>query len=179
MQRESLSWQRSSIKETKIDMETEKDQDTEQSDTNNHPDFKIPEQIMREAVGFFVIGIKRSEIAERFLAQSPIPDWLHPIAHLDTSDQKTVLSSRLRQADPSSLKYAETKYRQYENNYRAALFQTVNREVEALVMTYLQDAIENNPSIQKTLKTLKKKILDAIKDGLIELDIKIPTNTDE
>jgi len=153
---------------------------TQQQDTtekkDRYPDFKVPHNVMLEALMMSVFGFKRMEIVNRLIAQKPKPEWLKPIQHLDRRTIKNLLSQRLRQVDIQSSKYAYTKYEAAERNFRAAYYQKLNAEVENIVNHFIQDAIQNDPKIRKTIRKLKKQIINAVKKGLIHVNVKIPTH---
>ena len=147
-------------------MDTEKNTETE---------FTIPYEIMLEAVGLFALGLKRSDIVERFLAEHPTPDWLHPLENTDRKQVRTLISQKLRQADPTSSKYAETKYEAYARNIRGVYWRLIHEKVDQITYDFIQDALYKDPNIRKLMRRLKKKITNAVKDGLIEIIPTIPS----
>ena len=151
------------------------------TDKNTAQEFTIPYEVMLEAVGLFAFGLKRSDIVDRFLAEQPTPNWLQPLENMDTKHIRNLLSQKLRQADPTSSKYAETKYETHARNMRGVYWRLIHQKLDEITYDFIQDALYNDPTIRKLLRKLKKKIINAVKQGLIEIIPTIPSKetTDE
>lgn len=116
---------------------------------------KIPDTTMLLSVEKFAMGKNRAQIAEELLDN--LPEELKILADMDRQQAKSLLCSRLRQADPNSTKFAY----KYTKHYREAL----EAAKEALNATMRHAIAARVQSFEKTGDVLNK-VSDKLREHL-------------
>ena len=151
---------------------------TKQSAPENTADFTIPVDVMFKVVWLCVIGYSRTDIAKKFIEDKP--EWLQPIKHHSYQNKVKLLSQRFRTADPRDRKFSRTKYQQHYEQCQDSYHERLDNYYDAFINKLIAEHINNDPDTADLITQLKQRFRKAVKDGLIKIIPKIPTNdTDE
>ena len=91
----------------------------------------IPEEIMHEAVKMFACGSSRTSVTEYILSIDPRPQGMECLNDLPEAEAKVKISQKVRSADPTSSRFADTLYgKLYILHREAARAEAANRAME-------------------------------------------------
>lgn len=117
----------------------------------------IPPNVMLMTVEKIQLGWARIDIAKQLMQQKPLPEWLHPLVQMDTTDAVNLLSQRLRTADPKSDKFSHNKYKKHAD----ATKRTAQQELKERVYKLIDEQVKN---FQQTDTDFAQLIEDAKKE---------------
>lgn len=132
------------------DTEQQTDQTTAIAIVKDQP-IKIPDEIMYEALQEFAMGKTRAQVAEQLLDN--LPKDLERLQQMERKDAKALLCSRLRQADPTSTKFAD----KYESRYLSTLA-AFKDTFKSQMRTMLSARINAMTSTEQTLNDTAEKL---------------------
>lgn len=140
-----------------------KDADTSQTQSMqiDTAEIKIPDKTMFESVEKFALGESRAQIAEELL--NNLPDELQILSQLERGKAKSLLCSRLRQADPNSSKFA-SKYREHYNT----VLKAVREAVGATMRTAITKAVQRHQETDTNLNNIAEKLWSHIEKSTSE-----------
>ena len=118
-------------------------------------EIKIPDKTMFWAIEQFAEGQKRAQIAEELL--NNLPDELKILADMDRAEAKSLLCSRLRQADPNSTKFAF----KYNDHYRKSL-KAVNDAMSGIMRSTLTGRVHSLTKVDSVLNQISDKLSESI-----------------
>ena len=129
---------------------------------------QIPPQVMLQTLEKILCGQTRIDIARTIMEQDPTPQWLLPLMTLDKNDATHILSQRLRQVDPTSSRFSETKYAKHAHNIEKKVSEALHKRIYALIQQHIDDFEHTNAKLVKLIETVEKSI-EVIKDNPTEV----------
>lgn len=114
-------------------------------------EIKVPDETMLWAVEQFALGKKREQIAAAIL--NSLPDALKILSEMDRGEAKALLCSRLRQADPTSTKFAS----KYMGPYNTAL-KSANDVLNARMRHTIAARVHSFEKIDEVLSDTAEKL---------------------
>ncbi|MXZ00237.1 hypothetical protein F4Y93_06155 [Candidatus Poribacteria bacterium] len=96
----------------------------------------LTEDQMKEAVEMFATGMHRQEIVAYFIDNDVRIQGL--LEGRPEEEVREAISQRLRYADPSSNKFAVTKYKEHFENHRVALRSVISNQYEIALTRSIQ-----------------------------------------
>jgi len=118
----------------------------------------IPHAIMLDTVEKIALGWTRIEVAKQLMQQETLPDWLQPLAEMDTTEAANLLSQRLRAADPFNSKFSHSKYQQHAeaviHNAQQALKDRIHLLIDAQIKAFEQTEADYAQLIENAKKEI-------------------------
>lgn len=147
---EQEATERPTTDENETDKQVVSEQQAPAVSQNPLPVGDIPQEVMLQVVEqISCSSASRIDIAKAFIEQDPLPDWLQPLADMDTAEATQLLSQRLRVADPGSSKFAYTKYQEH----LIACKELIREKLQARLQELITQSIDKHQQIQTELET--------------------------
>lgn len=130
----------------------------------------MTEEQMTQAVELFAQGVPRAHIAQMHIDEptEAIEDSISKIGEQPTKEK---IANQLRNADPTSSKFAETKYLTHYNNHVAALRKAMTARYDQL----LAGEIRNSQLVAQQITGL----IEEVRDNLNSAEEPEPTGNGE
>lgn len=119
---------------------------------------QIPNEIMLQTVEMITTGKTRIEVAKLFIEQQPRPDWLQSLGDMDNTQAISLLSQRLRVADPTSQRFARTKYQEHADTVAVKVQEAFEARLYDLIDAQLIDFEKTDQYFAQLIEQTKKQI---------------------
>lgn len=118
----------------------------------------IPPTVMLQTVERIELGWTRIDVAKQLMGQDPLPEWLHPLTEMDTTDAVNLLSQRLRTADPKSDKFSHTKYKAHADATKRTAQQELKERVYKLIDEQVRDFEQTDTEFAQLIEDAKREM---------------------
>lgn len=119
---------------------------------------QIPNEIMLQTIEMITTGKTRIEVATLFIEQKPRPEWLRSLGDMDNTQAIPLLSQRLRIADPTSKRFAQTKYQQHAHAVHAKVQEQFEARIYALIDAQINDFDKTDQDFAQLIEQAKADI---------------------
>ena len=128
---------------------------------------QIPNEVMLQTVEMITCGKTRLEVANHFIQLQPRPDWLLSLGDMENTQAIPLLSQRLRVADPTSNRFARTKYQEHAEAAQAKVQDAFEARLYAVIDAQLADFDKTDKHFTQLIEQAKSDI-DAAHDNPTE-----------
>lgn len=128
---------------------------------------QIPNEIMLQTIEMILCGKTRMEVATFLIEQEPRPQWMQSLTDMDNTQAIPLLSQRLRVADPTSNRFARTKYQEHADAVHAKVQEAFEARLYALIDAQLIDFDKTDNHFKQLIEQTKTDI-DAAHDNPTE-----------
>ena len=122
--------------------------------------FQLKSTIISRALELFALGKSRAQVAECLLNEDPIPKDLEQLLSNTTKQEaKKILLDKLRTVDPTSTRFAKSKYRIEYDDIRTEVMRALAQQGNQLVVNQFQNLKENDTQLTQLINNLMQQLL--------------------
>ncbi len=122
--------------------------------------FQLKSAIVTRALELFALGKSRAQVAECLLNEDPTPKGVEELLSNTTKQEaKKILLEKLRTVDPTSTRFAKSKYRLEYDDIRTEVMRALAQQGNQLVVNQFQNLKENDTQLTQLINNLRQQLL--------------------